>query len=125
MVVDSGYRWGYGQFASENGFDSAKQKATPQRAIRAIYASVLVERAPHLHAGLCGAEVSEIEVAQVLVVSQPPSWPWLLVDWLRKNGGTPEYISFCPSNNCFAGSNPQQTSPGPRECVRGSVGALR
>ena len=47
---------------------------------RAIYGSVLVERAPHLHAGLCGAEAPEIEVAQVLVVSQPPTWPWVVLE---------------------------------------------
>jgi len=57
----------------------AKWKAAPQRAIRAIYGRVLVERAPHLHAGPCGAEAHKVEVAQMLSVSQPPTWPWLLL----------------------------------------------
>ena len=47
-------------------------EATPQRAIRVIHGSVPVSRAPHLHAGPCGARVPALEVAQVHVVSQPP-----------------------------------------------------
>jgi len=47
-------------------------KATPPRAIRAIYGSVAVENAPHLHAGPCEARVPAVKVAQVHVVSQLP-----------------------------------------------------
>jgi len=39
---------------------------------RAIYGSVAVEKAPHLHADPCQARVVAIEVAQVHVVSQLP-----------------------------------------------------
>jgi len=47
-------------------------KATPQRAIRAIYGSVAVEKAPHLHADPCQTRVVAAKVAQVHVVSQLP-----------------------------------------------------
>jgi len=73
------------------GFNGPSERLLYNEQIRAIYGSVLVERAPHLHAGLCreGAETSGIEVAQVLVVSQPPTWPWVLLYSSRKNGETP------------------------------------
>jgi len=47
-------------------------KATPQRAIRAIYGSVAVEKAPHFHADPCQTRAVAVEVAQVHVVSQLP-----------------------------------------------------
>jgi len=42
-----------------------------------LMAVVPVEKAPHLSAGLYHAEIAEIEVAQMIVVSQPPTWPWV------------------------------------------------
>ena len=42
---------------------------------RGIDGSVPVKNAPHLSAGLCQTEITKIPVAQVLVVSQPPTWP--------------------------------------------------
>jgi len=39
---------------------------------RFIHGSVPVSRAPHLHAGPCGARMPALEVAQVHVVSQLP-----------------------------------------------------
>jgi hypothetical protein len=62
--------------------DVAKGEATPPRAIRAINGSVASEEASNIHAGLCEAEIVEIAVAQVLVVSQPPPWLWLLLNWV-------------------------------------------
>jgi len=47
-------------------------KAAPQRAIRAIYGSVAVGKAPHLHADPCQARVPAVDVAQVHVVTQLP-----------------------------------------------------
>ena len=47
-------------------------EATPQRAIRAIYGSVAVNKAPHLHAGPSGARVPALKVAQMHVVPQLP-----------------------------------------------------
>jgi len=47
-------------------------EATPQRAIRAIYGSVAIENAPHLHADPCQTRMPAVEVAQVHVVSQLP-----------------------------------------------------
>ena len=47
-------------------------KAAPQRAIHAIYGSVAVEKAPHLHADPCQTRVPAVEVAQVHVVSHLP-----------------------------------------------------
>jgi len=52
-------------------------EATQQRAIRAIYGSVAVEKAPHLHAGPDEARVLAIEVAQVHVFSQLPCLEFL------------------------------------------------
>jgi hypothetical protein len=46
----------------------AKRKATSQRAIRAILWQCPFENAPNLHAG-----DKYIQVAQMLVVSQPPT----------------------------------------------------
>ena len=59
--------------ASEIERDGCCQgEVTPPRAIRAINGSAASEEASNIHAGLCEAEIAEIEVAQVLVVSQPP-----------------------------------------------------
>ena len=65
-------------------------KAASQRAIRAIYGSVPMEKAPHLSAGLCQAEIAEMAVAQVLVVSQPPPWPGVLLYQSQNKRETPE-----------------------------------
>jgi len=89
MVTDSGCPCGYVNYVSENAFQSAKRKVAPQRA---IHGSVPVERASHLSAGLYHTEIAEIEVAQVLGVSQPPTWPWVVFYLSRKNGETPKMI---------------------------------
>ena len=65
-------------------FRRSKSKAALQRAFRAIDGSVPVEKAPHLSPGLCQADIAETEVAQMFVVSQPPTWPWVLMYPSRK-----------------------------------------
>ncbi len=67
----------------------ARASCSTKEHIRAINGSVPVEEASHLHARLCGAEAPEKEVAQVLVVSQSPTWPWVLLYSSRKNGEAP------------------------------------
>ena len=44
---------------------------------RAIYGSVAVEKAPHLHADPCQAHVVAVEVAQVHVVLSFPCKTWM------------------------------------------------
>jgi hypothetical protein len=48
--------------------------------------SVPVKKAPQLSAGLCQAEIAKIAVAQMLLVAQPSTWPWVLFYLSKKMG---------------------------------------
>ncbi len=71
-VNREGYRGFPKNFFSAAMVCAPAGRATPQRAIRVIHGSVPVSKAPHLHAGPCGARMPALEIVQVHVVSQPP-----------------------------------------------------
>lgn len=77
----------------------ARWMAATQRAIRAIHGNVPVKKGPQLSADLCQAEMAKIAVAQMLVVSQPSTRPWVLFYLSPKNGETPALQCLDPWMN--------------------------
>ena len=55
-----------------------KGKPTPQRAIRAIYGSVPVEKAPNLHADPCQAEMRKDRLLTCSLFRSLPLWSLLM-----------------------------------------------
>ncbi len=87
---------------AEKTTDLARASCSTKEHIRAIDGSVLVKEASNLHAGLCQAEMAEIEVAQNALCSTAPLSQATSRQGIDAHRRSSKQIPEEPKNSCLS-----------------------